>query len=170
MKIDEENEICEECGHVFSVPKQHKIRHVECELQEIKVIKNFEPGALVVHKPSGEKWYAGSIHPKYFRDYDEFYKNKWDKSMELNVNLYKYQHQALKAGSGGFSFPEVYAMDIAKEQMVCSIDDIDISQYKKQQQSGAHDLETLRKLGKQRGYKPGWAERVYQARLAKRHG
>jgi hypothetical protein len=32
------------------------------------------------------------------------------------------------------------------------------------------DLEALRELAQQRGYKRGWAERVYQARLAKRHG
>jgi len=31
-------------------------------------------------------------------------------------------------------------------------------------------IESLRKLAQQRGYKRGWAERVYQARLAKRHG
>jgi hypothetical protein len=34
----------------------------------------------------------------------------------------------------------------------------------------ATDLEALRELAQQRGYKRGWAERVYQARLAKRHG
>lgn len=33
-----------------------------------------------------------------------------------------------------------------------------------------HDLDALRELAQQRGYKAGWAERVYQARLAKRHG
>ena len=40
----------------------------------------------------------------------------------------------------------------------------------KREQSSAHDLEALRELAQQRGYKRGWAERVYQARLAKRHG
>ena len=31
-------------------------------------------------------------------------------------------------------------------------------------------LEALRELAQQRGYKRGWAKRVHQARLAKRHG
>ena len=41
---------------------------------------------------------------------------------------------------------------------------------RKREQSNARDLESLRELAQQRGYKRGWAERVYQARLAKRHG
>ena len=39
---------------------------------------------------------------------------------------------------------------------------------KKREQGSAQSLDDLRQLAKQRGYKPGWAERVYQARLAKR--
>jgi hypothetical protein len=41
---------------------------------------------------------------------------------------------------------------------------------KRREQGNARDLEALRELAQQRGYKRGWAERVYQARLAKRHG
>jgi superfamily II DNA or RNA helicase len=41
---------------------------------------------------------------------------------------------------------------------------------RKREQGTAQSLEDLRKLAQQRGYKRGWAERVYQARLAKRHG
>jgi hypothetical protein len=41
---------------------------------------------------------------------------------------------------------------------------------RKREQGNARDLEALRELAQQRGYKRGWAERVYQARLAKRHG
>ena len=41
---------------------------------------------------------------------------------------------------------------------------------RKREQGKATDLEALRELAQQRGYKRGWAERVYQARLAKRHG
>lgn len=41
---------------------------------------------------------------------------------------------------------------------------------KRREQSSARDLEALRELAQQRGYKRGWAERVYQARLAKRYG
>ena len=40
----------------------------------------------------------------------------------------------------------------------------------KRQQGKATYLEALRELAQQRGYKRGWAERVYQARLAKRYG
>jgi superfamily II DNA or RNA helicase len=43
---------------------------------------------------------------------------------------------------------------------------------RKREQGSAQSLEELIALGKRRGYKKprGWAERVYQARLAKRHG
>ena len=41
---------------------------------------------------------------------------------------------------------------------------------KKQEQGSAQSLDDLRQLAQQRGYKRGWAERVYQARLAKRYG
>ena len=37
------------------------------------------------------------------------------------------------------------------------------------EQGSANSLEALRQLAQQRGYKRGWAERVYQARLAKRY-
>jgi NMD protein affecting ribosome stability and mRNA decay len=41
---------------------------------------------------------------------------------------------------------------------------------RKREQGKATDLDALRELARQRGYKRGWAERVYQARLAKRYG
>jgi superfamily II DNA or RNA helicase len=41
---------------------------------------------------------------------------------------------------------------------------------RKREQGTAQSLDDLRQLAQQRGYKRGWAERVYQARLAKRHG
>jgi len=47
---------------------------------------------------------------------------------------------------------------------------VEMAVAKRREQSSARDLESLRELAQQRGYKRGWAERVYQARLAKRHG
>jgi hypothetical protein len=41
---------------------------------------------------------------------------------------------------------------------------------RKREQGTAQTLDDLRQLAQQRGYKRGWAERVYQARLAKRYG
>jgi superfamily II DNA or RNA helicase len=45
-----------------------------------------------------------------------------------------------------------------------------IARTRRREQSQATDLKSLRQLAQQRGYKRGWAERVYQARLAKRYG
>jgi superfamily II DNA or RNA helicase len=41
---------------------------------------------------------------------------------------------------------------------------------RKREQNNAQTLNDLRRLAESRGYKRGWAERVYQARLAKRYG
>jgi DNA repair protein RadD len=46
----------------------------------------------------------------------------------------------------------------------------DPARQRKREQGSAQSLEDLRQLAQQRGYKRGWAERVYQARLAKRYG
>lgn len=45
-----------------------------------------------------------------------------------------------------------------------------LARQKKREQAKAQSLEDLRELANIRGYKRGWAERVFQARLAKRHG
>jgi superfamily II DNA or RNA helicase len=41
---------------------------------------------------------------------------------------------------------------------------------RKREQGKAQTLDDLRQLAQKRGFKRGWAERVYQARLAKRYG
>jgi superfamily II DNA or RNA helicase len=41
---------------------------------------------------------------------------------------------------------------------------------RKREQNNAQTLNDLRQIAESRGYKRGWAERVYQARLAKRYG
>jgi superfamily II DNA or RNA helicase len=43
-------------------------------------------------------------------------------------------------------------------------------QQARREQGSAQTLEQLRQIAQQRHYKRGWAERVYQARLAKRYG
>jgi superfamily II DNA or RNA helicase len=47
---------------------------------------------------------------------------------------------------------------------------VEMQRQQRRQQGTAQSLDDLRKLAQQRGYKRGWAERVYQARLAKRYG
>jgi superfamily II DNA or RNA helicase len=41
---------------------------------------------------------------------------------------------------------------------------------RRREQGSAQSLDDLRQLAQRRGYKRGWAERVHQARLAKRYG
>lgn len=47
---------------------------------------------------------------------------------------------------------------------------VELAVTRKREQGSAQSLDDLRQLAQQRGYKRGWAERVYEARLAKRHG
>lgn len=47
---------------------------------------------------------------------------------------------------------------------------VELTVTRKREQGSAQSLDDLRQLAQQRGYKRGWAERVYEARLAKRHG
>ena len=74
--------------------------------------------------------------------------------------------QARQCGECGHEFaPEVRELKQVEGELV----EMQARQ-RKREQGGAQSLDDLRQLAQQRGYKRGWAERVYQARLAKRYG
>jgi superfamily II DNA or RNA helicase len=64
----------------------------------------------------------------------------------------------------------VFAPQETRELKVVEGELVEMQRQQRRQQGTAQSLDDLRKLAQQRGYKRGWAERVYQARLAKRHG
>jgi superfamily II DNA or RNA helicase len=144
-------QVCRECGHVFAPPERRELRQVDGELVEYST---FKPGDLVLHKPTGAGWFFGALHPMQYND------------QEKRCNLFKRKDHSIRAE---FSYNE--AMHIYDEGLIltCSVAEI-AKPSRKREQGKATDLEALRELAQQRGYKRGWAERVYQARLLKRHG
>jgi hypothetical protein len=74
--------------------------------------------------------------------------------------------QARVCGECGHAFaPEVRELEQVDGQLVEMA-----ARQRKRQQGTAQSLDDLRQLAQQRGYRRGWAERVYQARLLKRQG
>jgi superfamily II DNA or RNA helicase len=74
--------------------------------------------------------------------------------------------QAKQCGECGHQFaPEARELQQVEGELVEVA-----ARERKRQQGTAQSLDDLRQLAQQRGYKRGWAERVYQARLAKRYG
>jgi DNA repair protein RadD len=144
-------QVCADCGHVFAPQERRELKVVDGELVEYST---FKPGDLVLHKPTGAEWFFGALHPRQFND------------QEKRFNLFKRKDHSLRAK---FSFNEASHMLDDGLILTCSVAEIAKPSLKREQ-SSARDLEALRELAQQRGYKRGWAERVYQARLAKRHG
>ena len=64
----------------------------------------------------------------------------------------------------------VFAPQETRELKVVEGELVEVQRQQRRQQGTAQSLDDLRQLAQQRGYKRGWAERVYQARLLKRHG
>ena len=64
----------------------------------------------------------------------------------------------------------IFAPQEARELKVVEGELQELQRQQRREQGSAQSLDDLRQLAQQRGYKRGWAERVYQARLAKRHG
>jgi DNA repair protein RadD len=118
------------------------------ERREIKVVE----GELVEHSTIKVGDYVRFKDPKAMMESPEtFFVNDMCASKNV-VTLSKVQHPKHRP-------------------IVTRLDRIEIDPRRsKIEQGKATDLEALRELAQQRGYKRGWAERVYQARLAKRHG
>ena len=163
-------QVCSDCGHEFRA-EVRELKQVDGELIEYAHAKKLTPGTAVIHKPTARQWYVGVFHPTNNVNYEKL--NSFGIphiSKKLIANLYKYRSQAIKAGTKSFTSDETYQIIQAKEMITCDIEDISLlNDFYKREQGSARDLQSLRELAKQRGYKPGWAERVYQSRLAKRH-
>jgi superfamily II DNA or RNA helicase len=61
--------------------------------------------------------------------------------------------------------PEVRELQVVEGELVELA-----ARARRREQGNARGLESLRELARARGYKAGWAERVHQARVARRHG
>jgi superfamily II DNA or RNA helicase len=135
---------CGECGHTFAA-EARELQQVEGELVEYKAFPSFGP-----YKDGDIK--KGDIVRVFANRYDYLVMDiRKNGAISVKINL----ETATKCW-------DVYVNQIT--------DIISSHSEQKRQQGTAQSLDDLRQLAQQRGYKRGWAERVYQARLAKRHG
>jgi DNA repair protein RadD len=136
-------QVCRDCGHVFAPPERREIKVVEGELVE----QAFRSGP---------------------------YKNgdiKKGDIVRCLTNPHNYKVMDIRKNGAISVMQDDPRATKCYDVYVNQITDIISSQSEQKRQQGkATDLEALRELAQQRGYKRGWAERVYQARLAKRHG
>jgi superfamily II DNA or RNA helicase len=139
-------QVCRDCGHVFAPQETKELKVVDGELVEMRRQQTLKPGDAIEVRAfavNGKPWIKGW---------------KFEKLYEEEKN-----HGRAKC------------YDPSGKGWSVSIDDIRIPKSEsiradRREQGSAQTLDDLRKLAQQRGYKRGWAERVYQARLAKRHG
>ena len=137
---------CGECGHTFAA-EVRELQQVEGELVELQRQQAFKTG-----------------DPIEVRRFDGKSRKPWVEGWAFG-KLYEEEKNHGRAR----------CYDASGKAWSVSIDDIriaksELARTERREQGKATDLEALRQLAQQRGYKRGWAERVYQARLAKRHG
>jgi superfamily II DNA or RNA helicase len=131
---------CGECGHTFAA-EARELQQVEGELVEV-ALSGISIGCKVALNAPGR-------HKGPYIVQDIFMGNE---SARFKV-------VGLDDGKGSGYFVE----DLSSVKPWQTVE-------AKRQQGTAQSLDDLRELAQQRGYKRGWAERVYQARLAKRYG
>jgi DNA repair protein RadD len=177
-------QVCRDCGHVFAPPERREIKVVEGELVEVdssglyigaKVNIRFPDGTWSRATQFNGDWRIdsitkhGDVAAKLLRAKDSMVLHR-----EINLKISdvrlrgRHKPPANKATfeslldlavRRGYKDPDIWALDV----MGGTPD-------QRREQGKATDLKALRELAQQRGYKRGWAERVYQARLAKRYG
>jgi superfamily II DNA or RNA helicase len=137
---------CGECGHTFAA-EVRELQQVEGELVELQRQQAFKTG-----------------DPIEVRRFDGKSRKPWVEGWAFG-KLYEEEKNHGRAR----------CYDASGKAWSVSIDDIriaksELARTERRQQGTAQSLDDLRQLAQQRGYKRGWAERVYRARLAKRHG
>ena len=138
---------CEECGNIFPAPERHELKQVDGELVEMSTkINSYKVGDRVDFN------LAGFLNAK----------AKWCSGYTIVAKLDTDTYQIKTHNQ--------YSPHVAKAIALRYPSERSEADRQRREQGTAKSLEDLRELAKQRGYKPGWAERVHQARLAKRQG
>jgi superfamily II DNA or RNA helicase len=135
-------QVCRECGHVFAPLERRELQQVEGELVELGInIQKYEIGQIVDYFGMNCKWQHNyTIVEKL--DNNEYKIKKWNQHTPYVVHAMHLRNPSERSEG----------------------------ERQRREQGTAQSLDDLRQLAQQRGYKRGWAERVYQARLAKRYG
>jgi hypothetical protein len=136
-------QVCRECGHVFAPQERRELQQVDGELVEIGAIK---VGSYVTVDDR-------DMATKYPGEWRVFRLTDWPGLEAAFVTKI----------SAGDPCGDGHWLKIKRLRLVPAPNP-------RREQGSAQSLDDLRQLAQQRGYKRGWAERVYQARLAKRYG
>jgi DNA-binding transcriptional regulator YhcF (GntR family) len=174
--------VCGECGHTFAA-EARELQQVEGELVSYSKFIRWK-----IDKDSeiDGAWQLVAIAARAMANGHLAKGDKMPSLREMSIKVGLHRNTIMKAyckmqhlemieslaGSGYF----IMSKDAADLDRICwaitappADVPVDIL-YPDQQKNKAQSLDDLRQLAQQRGYKRGWAERVYQARLAKRHG
>jgi superfamily II DNA or RNA helicase len=180
-------QVCSECGHEFRA-ELRELKQVEGELVELTQASKAAACAAQLPWVNDLIKIAGTGHTITMLSFEQQHENAkkqadfWQSIFEFDPtniltrtfvnNILSFFNFKLQRTNRRQRFGRSGKEAPTKQQyywhyeVVC----IDPSKERKRQQGTAQSLDDLRELAQQRGYKRGWAERVYQARLAKRHG
>ena len=150
-------QVCSDCGHVFRA-EVRDLKVVEGELVEVPECREIKGRVFCVGDRVLWDRFKSNAHTK---DTSEQIVSGFDRYFILVVSSWQFPR---KKGDAYFHEQKAYADHLTFIDK--SNEPVDKSDPRREQGS-ARDLQSLRELAKQRGYKPGWAERVYQARLTR---
>jgi Fe2+ or Zn2+ uptake regulation protein len=156
--------VCPDCGHVFAPQEQRELRVIEGELQELQLRNSLHGSnqrltsqrkrvlSLFERIGEGSHLSAEDVHQRLLHSEERVSLATVYRTLQLLTSMELLRELDTQQGERLFELAGATRST------------------KRREQGKATDLDDLRQLAQQRGYKRGWAERVYQARLAKRHG
>jgi DNA repair protein RadD len=156
--------VCPDCGHVFAPQEQRELRVIEGELQELQLRNSLHGSnqrltsqrkrvlSLFERMGEGSHLSAEDVHQRLLHSEERVSLATVYRTLQLLTSMELLRELDTQQGERLFELAGATRST------------------KRREQGKATDLDDLRQLAQQRGYKRGWAERVYQARLAKRHG
>jgi superfamily II DNA or RNA helicase len=171
-------QVCRECGHVFAPLERRELQQVEGEL--VDYYGNTIQSLLI------ESWYTGEKTKGFLFGNPVMVSGGtirgWKSGILVSVDDPKKYCKIINGNQ--LYIPKGYnkEKDASDSDVICNVlieDKIQHFQPRQLKQTQhknkveiarAQSLDDLRQIAQQRGYKRGWAERVYQARLAKRYG
>ena len=168
---------CEECGNIFPAPERHELKQVDGELV---VLHNNQIKSMIVEKDflqdkDKEFLFGNPVMVK--GSYRNNNHTGWKSGILVRLidpgnKAKRIKSQKVFISRNNYGEDKLLCEVLTDEGLItCEPRDLAPTAHKnKAEIAKAQTLDELQKIERKRGYKRGWAERVYEARLAKRHG